>query len=596
MIILFFLFIPVVLSIQYSFRHTESVLQEKTSGLILDNLQQIGNKVENVSLDIMKISSIMGSDKIITSNLVSPDESITLRANGIKDFYSLSSEDVFRVSNIERQINNLKSSIFYNYSTNVIIFGNDGGMYSSLDNFNDEFKFKLEYSKVYKDQEWYRALMSGRESILWMAPFTYNSGDIGAGPNFITVARAIKINYSQNISGIILVSFSEDNFKPILGDTANGIISLLNENKQVIFSSDAAKAEKQLKLDDVSAKIPGSGRGYFFSDFNNRKFMINYYTIERFGWSLVSVIPYNDVTKEINSLKIKTYLINMVVFILFLIISVGMILYFISPLKRLINNIRKMRIGEYHVGLKNEDHPDDVSGIVRSFDFLFKQVEELVDTVIEEQKREHELRYEALRAQINPHFLFNTLNTIKWTAMMSGASNVSRMISSLGKLLEISINKGEEEITFKEELELVEAYVYIQNVRYNNKFILETDMDKSIYEFRILKLILQPIVENCIIHGFQNKTGEGHIWIKASRLDDVIRIDITDDGKGILEDKLEQILNDNSFENKSQKFSGIGLKNVNERIKLKYGSEFGLKIHSKVKEGTTITILLPAIE
>ena len=310
---------------------------------------------------------------------------------------------------------------------------------------------------------------------------------------------------------------------------------------------------------------------------------------------MTSIIPYDDVMKEIGSLRNKTYTINFIIFGIFLVICFLMILYITYPLKKLLNKIRKTKIGDYRIGSKEPEQLDDVSDIVNSFDYMFKRVEDLVNIVIEEQKYENDLKYEALRAQINPHFLFNTLNTIKWSALMSGSENVSKMISSLGKLLEVSINKGEDEISLREELELIESYVYIQNIRFNDIFKLVFDVDEELKEAKVLKLILQPIVENSIIHGLKTKMSSGEITISAAVKESKLYITVKDNGVGISRDKVDRILN-SDYENREHKYTSIGLINIHERLKIKYGNEYGLEIASEEGSGTMVSVLLPILK
>lgn len=236
-----------------------------------------------------------------------------------------------------------------------------------------------------------------------------------------------------------------------------------------------------------------------------------------------------------------------------------------------------------------------MNSIVRSFDHLFKRVDELVLKVVEEQSREQELKYEALKAQINPHFLFNTLNIIKWTAMMNGAVNASNMIADLGRLLEVSMKKGDEEITLKEELHLVKAYMNIQSARYNDSIELQIDIDPSLEKYQIIKLLLQPVVENCILHGLKNKKTGGRIRICAQLEVGCLRIDVTDNGEGIEERRIHEIFDDtNEVTGTQHKFSGVGLRNIHDRLQLKYGEPFGLRLSSSEVEGTTVSVTIPA--
>jgi len=569
------------------------LLQEKASGLILGNLEQIGTKIDNVTQDIMKISSILSSNSVIESKL-SEYNYKDISSFEDKELQNLNVDDIVKVSEVQKQINYVKSN-FFNYNINVILMGADGNIYSSLDTVYDEFEFKKKYLKKYKSQNWYNLLKSGKEIGVWTAPYSYEIEGFGNDKRYISLARVMKENYTQNIQGIIMVNFSEDNFMKNLGSEVNGIITLLNNDKEIIFSSNSGQGSDQFSFNGAYANIPSQGKGYFATKINGVKYLFNYYSIDRNGWTVVSIIPYSEVTKEITSLKIQTYTINFLSYGIFLLVAIGLIFYLTNPLKKLIRQIRKMKIGDYSVGLKNTEISDDVSGIVNSFEYMFKRVEELVEIVIKEQKHESDLKYETLRAQINPHFLFNTLNTIKWSALMSGSENVSKMISALGRLLEVSMNKGEDEITLKEEMELTEAYVYIQNMRYNDKLKLVFHVDEDISSLKILKLILQPIVENSIIHGLKSKTNFGEINIRALINDDKLLVTVKDNGVGISKDKINRILY-TDYDMERQKYSSIGLINIHERLRIKYGKKYGLTIESEEGKGTIVSILLPVIK
>ncbi len=592
-VILIFLFIPVSILLNYNFSQTEAVLLEKTSSLILGNLEQLGNKVENITEDITKISSIASSDNLIISRLSQNRKIFSLRDFDTKDLQNLNIDELIKVTEIERQINFVKSN-FFNYNTHVVLFGADGIVYSALGNISDEFDFKMTYQREYKNEAWYKQLESSGENVLWTAPFNYSISGVDKQKRYISLARIIKNNYTQTIQGIIMVNLSEDDLRRSLESNANGTITLLNQKKEIIFSSDSEKTGG-LSFQSIYSETPTSGKGCFSSDIADKKYFINYYTIDKTGWTLTSIMPYEDVMKEISSLRNKTYTINFIIFGIFLVICFLMILYITYPLKKLLNKIRKTKIGDYRIGSKEPEQLDDVSDIVNSFDYMFKRVEDLVNIVIEEQKYENDLKYEALRAQINPHFLFNTLNTIKWSALMSGSENVSKMISSLGKLLEVSINKGEDEISLREELELIESYVYIQNIRFNDIFKLVFDVDEELKEAKVLKLILQPIVENSIIHGLKTKMSSGEITISAAVKESKLYITVKDNGVGISRDKVDRILN-SDYENREHKYTSIGLINIHERLKIKYGNEYGLEIASEEGSGTMVSVLLPILK
>jgi two-component system sensor histidine kinase YesM len=214
---------------------------------------------------------------------------------------------------------------------------------------------------------------------------------------------------------------------------------------------------------------------------------------------------------------------------------------------------------------------------------------------VQKQKRIAELK--ALQAQINPHFLYNTLNAITWQAADQGASEISILANSLGKFFRLSLSKGNEVISLKDEIEHVRSYLDIQRIRYKSKLNYQIHVDHELLGISTIKLILQPLVENSIYHGIKLKEQEGQINISFSKhIEDngitVIKMCVEDNGIGIEDDKLKSI-NECLMEGNSIQKEGYGIYNVNERIKLYYGDTYGLMFESKFGEWTRATIIIP---
>ncbi|MEG2957551.1 MAG: sensor histidine kinase, partial [Christensenellaceae bacterium] len=203
----------------------------------------------------------------------------------------------------------------------------------------------------------------------------------------------------------------------------------------------------------------------------------------------------------------------------------------------------------------------------------------------ERQKRKAELNF--LQAQINPHFLYNTLDSIVWMAE-TNHKDVVKMTESLAKLFRLSLSKGKEIIKIRDEVSHVENYLIIQKMRYTNKFDFKIDVEEQILDMQTLKLILQPLVENAIYHGIKNTRHKGNILIKGRLVMDNVLLQVMDDGAGIEHTKAAMLLSD---DNKK----GIGIKNVDERIKLYYGEQYGLEINSERDIGTVVDIWIPAL-
>jgi two-component system sensor histidine kinase YesM len=596
LIILIFLFAPVIFSINNYLKHTEEIIINNTSSLIMDNLEQIGGKVENTCLDMITLSNIILTDDTILENVsTEPNQKYYNDNFQMKAPAYYTDDDKSRIIRVENEINSMKRKVFFNNNVHVIIIGADGNMYSSME--SSDKKLAIEYKDIYKflSQDWFETVKSGDVRVLWNVPYEYGVEGFGDG-KYISIVKSIRNKYSpRDVAGELMINFSANDLGKIIGNSIDGYFAIINENGRILFSSEKSIEDKLLTNRDITSQNLYYGSGSFFTYIDNEKFMVNFNSIKRFGMCTISLVSYKAIIKEIDSLKFKINSINIIVFSVFLLLGTMIIMYTINPLRQLLKRIKKMKVGAYSVGVKENENLDDVNGLVRSFDNMLNRVEELVDTVVQEHKLENDLRYEALRAQINPHFLFNTLSAIKWSAKMSGADNVSKMISALGRLLEVSINKGEEEITFKEELDLMECYVYIQNVRYNDKLEIRINItDESIYSHRMLKLILQPIVENCIIHGFEDKNDNCIIEINAYIKEESIIIEVVDNGIGMDAHAIEHLLHNN--ENTKRKFNGIGLNNVHERIKLKYGQNYGLSITSEPGKGTTVSISIPRIQ
>jgi two-component system sensor histidine kinase YesM len=211
--------------------------------------------------------------------------------------------------------------------------------------------------------------------------------------------------------------------------------------------------------------------------------------------------------------------------------------------------------------------------------------------VVLEQEAKRKSEMKALQAQINPHFLYNTLDSIVWMAETNN-SEVVTMTEALARLFRITLSRGEDQITLEQELEHVRNYLIIQSLRYINKFDYELDAEESLLQNKVLKLILQPLVENSIYHGIKNKRQKGHIRITARAEHGRLLILVQDDGIGMSPEKAATILQSAASDHKDR-FSGIGVRNVHERIQLYYGPEYGLQFESKPGEGTTVKVWLP---
>ena len=242
------------------------------------------------------------------------------------------------------------------------------------------------------------------------------------------------------------------------------------------------------------------------------------------------------------------------------------------------------------------DNVDEITELGLSFNIMIGKIRDLLDSKIKEQEMLKKAEMRALQAQINPHFLYNTLDTIIWMSESKKNEQVVEIVSALSTFFRISLSKGRDWITIAEEVEQTRSYLTIQKIRYRDVLDFQIDMDERIADNTILKLILQPLVENALYHGIKNKRQGGTIFVRANlKNENEILLEVEDNGIGFTEDKLAQLekeLIDDSGDIRME--SGFGIGNVNKRIRLYYGKQYGLSVRSKYNIGTCVTLVIPA--
>jgi two-component system sensor histidine kinase YesM len=235
---------------------------------------------------------------------------------------------------------------------------------------------------------------------------------------------------------------------------------------------------------------------------------------------------------------------------------------------------------------------DELSGLADDFNAMVVDINGLMNEVYNTQKEKRQKELQVLQSQINPHFIYNTLDTLQWKALEYEANEIADLIMSLSSFFRISLNKGKEFISLDKELEHVKSYLTIQQFRYNDILEYEINCDNSLYSCYLPKILIQPLVENAIYHGIKPKLNKGIIKINVFKENNILNIEVSDDGVGIKKEKLEKIRYNLKEHLTSDNY---GLYNVSQRVYLYYGNDYGLTIQSSENVGTCITIKLPII-
>jgi len=330
----------------------------------------------------------------------------------------------------------------------------------------------------------------------------------------------------------------------------------------------------------------GSGSSEIRSD--GRNLVINQNSLYTACWQLVSVYDQSILNKDANSISRKIIMVLLVSFVAVILIANFISNSVTKPLRKLTRLMNRAEENNLDISY-NIKYNDEIADLCRTFNSMMKRINELVLRIQKEEKLKREEELKALQAQINPHFLYNTLDTIYWLAKMEKKDEIAELVGDLGGFFRLSLNNGNEITTLWNEVEHVKKYLSIQKVRYKDKFNYSIHIDENLYKARIPKLILQPIVENSLVHGFKSINYKGMIEISANACGENTVIKIRDNGRGLERDIMEKLRSGGTASDNT----GYALNNVMERIKLHVGTQYGMEICSTHGESTTVTITLP---
>jgi len=370
----------------------------------------------------------------------------------------------------------------------------------------------------------------------------------------------------------------------------DGDIFIIDSEGKIISSTDKKKiGSNPDKNGAYIGQILKNKQGFFDAVIDSINTSVLYYTIDDVGWHVIQTVPTKD-------FKAQTATANMIIFvaiafcilfgILFSIIQTRTI---IQPLRIMSREMGKVREGNFNIDLKVISK-DEIGSLGTLFIDMVGKIKELIDTVYKSEIKEKESRLKVLEAQINPHFLYNTLDSIHWLAVKNRDYDVSEQIEALSDIFKHVLNKGRQITTIGEEIEYLESYLVIQRSRFGSRMDIGIEVENGLLRYQTLNLILQPLVENAINHGLECKSGNGSINIKILKVDEKIKYIVSDNGVGTDEKRIARMLSSNK-----ESHNVFALKNINDRIQLMYGKEYGLRLYSEEGIGTRVEVYIPAL-
>ncbi|GGG78747.1 cache domain-containing sensor histidine kinase [Paenibacillus radicis (ex Gao et al. 2016)] len=366
---------------------------------------------------------------------------------------------------------------------------------------------------------------------------------------------------------------------------------LVDESNMVVFDSEGKLTTKNLSNDE-SLRLAAADRGSFPIEVEGKSYICTYAKSSLTNWKMFVYIPVEEATRQAAVTRNITLITTGVFVTIALLFAIAISYALTRPLIKIKTLMQEVQTGNLDVSF-NQKYRDEVGMLGRHFNIMVNRVRELLEEVKWTQSRKKEAEYAALQSQINPHFIYNTLETIRMKAEMNDDEEVADMTFTLGKLLRYGVNHEEQRVTVGQELGHLNNYMLLQNTRFANKFQLINDIPAADYDIPCIKLMFQPIVENAVHYAFKNRLGEGMIRLSVLHEGEDVVFTVEDNGSGMDAQRLKAIRDHMAGTRELPPGKGIGLRNVNDRIKLQYGELYGLHLESSESKGTRVMIRLP---
>ena len=442
---------------------------------------------------------------------------------------------------------------------------------------------------------------------LWSKKYEIPDKDILFENANLSKGRSVLVNNINDADTIQMIKMVKDlqTYKPIgyirFGLKRNYIekmaknINFGSDGGIVIFDENLNKISG-IAHDSVLSKLlkekPSIGN-FSYSEGKNEYTAVHIHS-DSTGWTTVGVIPLRYINKDLAGIQYLTVIIIVLTIIIGVTVSVIIAQSLILPLENTVNALEKFSRGDFAVRLK-ENRCDEIGKLNRIFNKAIKEINELMQKVTQSEILNKEMEFKTLQSQMNPHFLYNTLDTINWLAFKEKQTEICNLVAAISSLIRASISNKKSIITIEQELDYVKNYIYIQHIRYKDRFDIIYDIDESLLKQAVPKLIIQPIVENAIIHGIENSKNKNLLYISVKRENECIVIIVKDTGIGMTDEKVSELLKEplNAEGDEQKAHTNLGLYAVHKRIQLMYGDLYGLTVQSQAGEGTTVTLHIP---
>jgi len=565
MIIVIALLVFLIISINY----TQERITKNSKDYTMQLIEQVNGDIDSYIDYMENISRLISKNKDVIDYLYSenatPEELEQIRGRVISQFKTISDarDDIYNIA------------VLSDNGRNLI---NDG---------KDELNPYVNISEM----EWYTKARESNGIAVLSSSHVQNA--IKDDYKWVvTLSCGIQNPNTGEIEGVLFVDLNYsaiNNLCEGISLGSKGYVFIVDSEGGIVYHPRQTLLYSGLKTEKVEEVLNGDKTNFTTSEGEDSKL----YTVsqsEKTGWTVVGVAYLSELMAGQDETQLAYLLTALFLIIIASIIAIILSSEITKPLKALANSMKEVQKGHFENAEVDSSDSNEIGMLSKSFNIMTRKIQELMEENVLEQKLKRKSELKALQSQINPHFLYNTLDSIIWMSESGKNQEVVLMTSSLARLLRQSISNEDEIVTISSEIGYTKSYLTIQKMRYKDKLEFEIEINEDIQNESIVKLVLQPLVENAIYHGIKYKEGKGLIKITGYREDNDVIIRIEDNGKGMDQESLKHIFD--KKEN-NEHGSGVGVNNVNNRLKLYYGSNYGLHYQSQIDVGTIVEVRIP---
>lgn len=506
-------------------------------------------------------------------------------------YYSVIKDKDLAVETLDEEMNLLYEANKDNLIS-IACFTNDGELVAAAPIATEKSDLDI------VNQEWFMEAVGQMENIHFSTPHVQNLFDDTSYRYYwvVSLSQAVELtNNGSSTLGVLLVDMNYSSIEQLLEkantDDASEYIYLMDSNGEIIYHPKQKLIYTDL-YEENNLTTATYEDGTREEEFNGEKRIVTVKTISYTGWKLVSVVPISSFEMGISGTRMFVIMLVSLSMMMIIVLNQLVSARIAKPLQRLNDSVKDWEAGnmnpDIYVGGSLE-----VEHLGKTLRSTVEQIRELMHDIVVEQEEKRKSELDALQSQINPHFLYNTLDSIVWMIEGERHEDAVFMITQLASLFRISLSRGKTIISIEDEIRHAKNYMNIQKIRYKNIFSIDFEIAEEILKSCTVKLVIQPLLENAIYYGVECMDGDGEIRVVGYRKDGDIYIEVQDNGLGMPKEMVEALLTENNRVRKSG--SGVGLINVHSRIRLRFGDPYGLEIESQPDEGTTIRIHIPDI-